>query len=329
MSQTSFLSPSQHAFQSSFDDAAPNQPWNREFTIQEAWSNPAPTIRDHGELSRSSTEPHSQSPKTFNYASFLNLLDYVQPELSRKQYRIIKNDKGLIEAYKSAGEERKEIGRQICEWGKDTKDEAIVDISSKVGALLQHMGKLSEPYVAALEDARGHLKMIRNIEKIVQPIRSRKVKVLDEIVKVQAKRPLQSIKLAALEQELVRVEAESLVAEAQLTNLTRQNFKEAFQIELAAAIERAEKEVILAKHGFRLLELLDANIVAPGEPCVPYEHGDQARQVLIDADANLKEYQPDDRYRSPGRSETLEEHAVEADQQGNISGWGVTSGSIS
>lgn len=219
MSQTSCLSPiapSQHAFQSSFDDTAPDEPWDRGFHIQETWSNAAP-IRDSCALPRSSTEP--QSPKTRNHASFLNLLDYVQPELSRKQYRIIKNDKDLIDAYKSAGEERVEIGRQICEWGKDTKDEAIVDISSKVGFLLQEMGKLSGPYIAALEEARGHLKIIRNIEKSVQPIRNRKIKVIDEIQKVRAKKPLHSIKLAALEQELVRVEAESLVAEAQLTNI--------------------------------------------------------------------------------------------------------------
>ncbi|KAL6910688.1 Eisosome component PIL1 domain-containing protein [Trichoderma evansii] len=221
MSQTSFLSPiapSQHAFQSSFDDTAPEQPWDRGLNIQETWSNAAP-IRDKCAPFRSNTNTEPQSPKSWNYASFLNLLDYVQPGLSRKQYRIIKNDKGLIDAYKSAGEERVEIGRQICEWGKDTKDEAIVDISSKVGFLLQEMGKLSEPYITALEDARGHLKIIRNIEKIVQPIRNRKIKVIDEIQKVRTKKPLHSIKLAALEQELVRVEAESLVAEAQLTNI--------------------------------------------------------------------------------------------------------------
>lgn len=219
MSQTSFLSPvapSQHAFQASFDDTAPDQPWNRGLSIQEAWSNPAP-IRDNGAPPHSITE--HQPPKTRSYVSLSKLLDYIQPELSRKQYRIIKNDKGLIEAYKSAGKDRVEIGRQICEWGKNTQDEAIVDISSKVGLLLQEMGKLSEPYATALEDARGHLKIIRNIEKIVQPIRNRKMRVLDNIQKIRTKQPLQSIKLAALEQELVRVEAESLVAEAQLTNL--------------------------------------------------------------------------------------------------------------
>lgn len=91
---------------------------------------------------------------------------------------------------------------------------------------------------------------------------------------------------------------------------------------MAAAIKRAEQEVILAKHGFRLLELLDANTVAPGEPFVPYEHGVQAHQVLTDAEANLDEYQPDDRYRAPEGSEILEEHADEVGQQVNIRIWG-------
>jgi hypothetical protein len=219
MSQTSYLSPvapSQHVFQASFDDTAPDQPWNPGYSIPEAWSNSAP-IRDDCAPPRSVTE--HQPPKTWSHVSFSKLFDYIQPELSRKQYRIIKHDKGLIEAYKSAGVDRVEIGRQICEWGKNTEDEAIVDISNKVGLLLQEMGKLSEPYATALEDARGHLKIIRNIEKTVQPIRNRKMRVLDNIQRIRTKKPLQSIKLAALEQELVRVEAESLVAEAQLTNL--------------------------------------------------------------------------------------------------------------
>lgn len=60
---------------------------------------------------------------------------------------------------------------------------------------------------------------------------------------------------------------------------------------------------------------------------MPYEHGVQAHQVLSDAEANLKEYQPDDRYIAPGGSELLiEETADEVDQQININGWGVAQG---
>jgi hypothetical protein len=46
------------------------------------------------------------------------------------------------------------------------------------------------------------------------------VKVSDEIAKLKYKEP-QSTKIVQLEQELVRAEAQSLVAEAQLSNIVR------------------------------------------------------------------------------------------------------------
>jgi hypothetical protein len=48
-----------------------------------------------------------------------------------------------------------------------------------------------------------------------------KRQVSDEIAKLKYKEP-QSTKIVQLEQELVRAEAQSLVAEAQLTNIVRQ-----------------------------------------------------------------------------------------------------------
>ena len=52
----------------------------------------------------------------------------------------------------------------------------------------------------------------------MQPSRDHKAKIMDEIAKLKAKEP-ESTKLVILEQELVRAEAENLVAEAQLTNI--------------------------------------------------------------------------------------------------------------
>lgn len=60
--------------------------------------------------------------------------------------------------------------------------------------------------------------MIRNTERSVQPTREGKKKIGDEIAKLKSKEP-QSTKLVVLEQELVRAEAEGLVAEAQLSNV--------------------------------------------------------------------------------------------------------------
>lgn len=74
---------------------------------------------------------------------------------------------------------------------------------------------------------------------------------------------------------------------------TRQKLKEAYAAEFAATIERAEKQIILAKHGRRLLELLDDTPVVPGDTRVAYDAGLQARQILDDCDDDLKDWRPD------------------------------------
>ena len=60
----------------------------------------------------------------------------------------------------------------------------------------------------------------------------------------------------------------------------------------AATIERAEKQILLARHGRRLLNLLDDTPVVPGDSRAPFEHGQQARQILNDAEEDLREWTP-------------------------------------
>jgi hypothetical protein len=74
---------------------------------------------------------------------------------------------------------------------------------------------------------------------------------------------------------------------------TRQKMKEAYAAEFAATIERAEKQIILARHGRRLLNLLDDTPVIPGDVRPLYEHTNQARQILNDAEDDLKEWTPE------------------------------------
>ncbi|CRK38004.1 hypothetical protein BN1708_007611 [Verticillium longisporum] len=223
--------------------------------------------------------------------SFNSLRGNVQPELSRKLYRLIKSENNLISAHEAAGRERVSIATQLSEWGEHTGDESISDISDKVGVVLSEMGELEESYAHALDDSRAYLKAIRNTEKSVQPSRDGKSKIADDIQKLKMKEP-ESAKLVVLEQQLVRAEAENLVAEAQLTNITRQKLKEAYEAEFAATIERAEKQILLAKHGRRLLHLLDDAPVAPGDAVAPYPHSQQARQILNDAEDDLRDWQP-------------------------------------
>ena len=67
--------------------------------------------------------------------------------------------------------------------------------------------------------------------------------------------------------------------------------KEAYAAEFAATIERAEKQIILARHGRRILNLLDDTPVVPGDVRPAYEHSSQARQILNDAEDDLKDWQ--------------------------------------
>lgn len=141
----------------------------------------------------------------------------MQPELSKKLYKLIKDENHLIANYESAGKERISIATQLSDWGEATGDDAISDISDKIGVLLSEIGEQEDLYAHNLDESRTLLKSIRNVEKSVQPSRDHKSKIQDEIAKLRVKEP-ESTKLPTLEQELVRAEAENLVAEAQLTN---------------------------------------------------------------------------------------------------------------
>ena len=141
-----------------------------------------------------------------------------QPELSKKLFKIIKSENHTIGAYESASRERISIASQLSDWGESTGDDSISDISDKLGVLMSEIGEQEDLFAQNLEDYRTVLKQIRNTESSVQPSRDHKAKVSDEIQKLKYKEP-QSTKLVQLEQELVRAEAQNLVAEAQLTNV--------------------------------------------------------------------------------------------------------------
>ncbi|KAA8909496.1 Eisosome component PIL1-domain-containing protein [Sphaerosporella brunnea] len=233
-------------------------------------SAPAPPVRKH----------------RFTLAS---LRGNYQPELSRRLYRLIKTENHVITSYESAGRERQSIANQLSEWGEQTGDDAVNELSDKLGVLLSELGAQEEAFAQSLEEYRSVLKQIRNTESSVQPSREHKAKITDEIAKLRYKDP-SSTKITLLEQELVRAEAENLVAEAQLTNVTRSKLKEAFAAQFVAVIERAEKQTVLARHGLRMLNLLDDTPVVPGEQLLPFEHEREARQILLDAEEELKDW---------------------------------------
>ncbi|OQN99856.1 hypothetical protein B0A48_14626 [Cryoendolithus antarcticus] len=236
------------------------------------------------------TSSHASSGGAKHHFGLSSLRGVQQPELSKRLYKLIKSQNHAISAYDQAGKESAAIASQLSDWGESTEDESLSDISDKLGVLLAEIAEQEDLFAQGLEESRGVLKQIRNTESSVQPSRTHKQKIQDEIQKLKYKEP-ESTKLVTLEQELVRAEAQSLVAEAQLTNITRQKFKEAYDVHTAAVIERAEKQILLAQQARRLVNLLDDTPIVPGEERPAYTAGEQAREVLNDAETGLRGWQ--------------------------------------
>lgn len=171
---------------------------------------------------KSSKTTSTTSPTTRHGFSLSSLRGHTQPELSKKLFKLIKSENHLVQSYEVAGKERISIASQLSDWGEATNDDAVSDISDKIGVLLSEIGEQEDLYAHNLDDSRAILKAIRNTEKSVQPSRDHKLKIGDEIAKLKAKEP-ENTRLVTLEQELVRAEAENLVAEAQLTNVVSIN----------------------------------------------------------------------------------------------------------
>lgn len=109
----------------------------------------------------------------------------VEPELSKKLYKVIKAEGSAITSYESAGRDRAAIASQLSEWGEETGDDAISEISDKLGVLMSEIGEQEDAFAVNLEEARSVLKTIRNTERSVQPSRDHKVKISDEIQKLK------------------------------------------------------------------------------------------------------------------------------------------------
>lgn len=113
-----------------------------------------------------------------------------------------------------------------------------------------------------------------------------KQKITDEIARLKWKDP-NSPKLTILEQELVRAEAESLVAEAQLSNITREKTKAAFSYQFDALREHCEKLAIISGYGKHLLELIDDTPVTPGETRNAYDGYEASKAIIQDCENAL------------------------------------------
>ncbi|KAL4784544.1 Eisosome component PIL1-domain-containing protein [Aspergillus varians] len=207
------------------------------------------------------------------------------PDLARKLSQLVKMEKNVMRSMELVSKERMETAQQLSIWGENC-DEDVSDITDKLGVLLYEVGELEDLYVDRYDQYRVTIKSIRNIEASVQPSRDRKQKITDEIAKLKYKDP-NSPRIVVLEQELVRAEAESLVAEAQLSNITREKLKAAFQYQFDALREHCEKVAMIAGYGKHLLDLIDDTPVTPGETRQAYDGYDASKAIIQDCEDSL------------------------------------------
>ncbi|KAK9446646.1 Eisosome component PIL1-domain-containing protein [Limtongia smithiae] len=207
------------------------------------------------------------------------------PELSRKLAQLVKMEKNVMRSIELVSRERRDVAKQLSLWGEDCDDD-ISDITDKLGVLIYEVGELEDQFIDRYDQYRVTMKSIRNIEASVQPSRERKQKITDQIAQLKYKDP-NSPKIVVLEQELVRAEAESLVAEAQLSNITREKLKAAFAYQFDALREHSEKLAMIANYGLGLLDLIDDQPVTPGETRPAYDGYEASKQVIIDCENAL------------------------------------------
>lgn len=207
------------------------------------------------------------------------------PELSRKLAALVKMEKNVMRSIELVARERREVAKQLSIWGEEGDDD-VSDVTDRLGVLIYEIGELEDQFIDKYDQYRITLKSVRNIEASVQPSRDRKQKITDQIAHLKYKEP-NSPKIIVLEQELVRAEAESLVAEAQLSNITREKIKAAFNYQFDAVREQSEKLAMIAGYGKALLELLDDTPVTPGETRPAYDGYEASKQIIIDAENAL------------------------------------------
>jgi len=207
------------------------------------------------------------------------------PDLAKKLSQLVKMEKNVMRSMELVGKERMEVAQQLSIWGEEC-DEDVSDVTDKLGVLIYEIGELEDQFVDRYDQYRVTIKSIRNIEASVQPSRDRKQKITDQIAQLKYKEP-NSPKIVVLEQELVRAEAESLVAEAQLSNITREKLKAAFTYQFDALREHCEKLAIIAGYGKHLLELVDETPVTPGETRQAYDGYEASKAIIQDCEDAL------------------------------------------
>ncbi|KAG7132337.1 Sphingolipid long chain base-responsive protein PIL1 like [Verticillium longisporum] len=185
------------------------------------------------------------------------------PDLAKKLSQLVKMEKNVMRSLETVAKERMEVAQQLSIWGR---------LATKMFPTSQTSWEF-----CCKQKITDQIAQLKN---------SGKQKITDQIAQLKYKEP-NSPKIVVLEQELVRAEAESLVAEAQLSNITREKIKAAYTYQFDALREHCEKVAIIAGYGKHLLELIDDTPVTPGETRQAYDGYEASKAIIQDCEDSL------------------------------------------
>ncbi|KAK9455659.1 Eisosome component PIL1/LSP1, partial [Dipodascopsis uninucleata] len=229
--------------------------------------------------------PSSLSPRKTFFPSILT-----SPIQQNPLSRLLRSISPLGSRYRSAGLATMSTAQLLSLWGDETGDLAVSDVSDKFGVLLAELAALEDSYAEGIDHSKRILKTIKDVESSIRPALAHQTKLRDQIARAVTKKPTPDAydRLEQLERELVRADAEVLVADAQLTNVTRDRLQASLRAQIDALQERCEKELVLVRYGRQLLDLLNGEMVVPGQGRAPYLGEEQSRQILARVDRDLR-----------------------------------------
>ncbi|KAK9464154.1 Eisosome component PIL1-domain-containing protein [Lipomyces oligophaga] len=235
--------------------------------------------------------------------------------------RVLKAINGVCTNTRAVVASNKSTGVTLSNWAGTSNDPAVADVVDKYACLISELGGLDINYIeGGLEMMAASLQTIHDVTLSVGPVETHQAKLRDQIAKISASsvssssasnsslgpgqlpsglssspagKPEEGIlrarKLAQLRRELVRVDAEMLVARAQLINVTRERLGFALKAHLNALQERFEKGLMIINSGNHLLALLNASQrLAPGDSIPSYPHEQLTRDILNTLDNDLR-----------------------------------------
>lgn len=213
-------------------------------------------------------------------------------EIAKPMNKLIKSLKKTVSNRELTSKDEVAVASQLADWGQGTHDDSLSTLTTHLSTVLAAIANQENYYASRLEASRSSLKSIRSTEQSVGKSRIAVTRLREELQKSQLKN--ESARVEMLTQELERAEAQSLVAESQLSNVSRQKMKAAYTAQLQAVVERAEKSAMLAKQGIRLLNLLDDTPLIPPAERAPFGYERELRAILTEAEDGLREWTPED-----------------------------------